>query len=258
MKFTNLLLPLASCLVFGSCMPQKQFVAATPPGALRSTTATREIMELANEIRKPLARARYMETRPLEIVSVPGWKGYPTRRYQYTKTDRDGTGREAEIVMLNPSAELLATWIVSTSYKLKGKYDPSFGKRLFKHVIGCSGGQFVVRGICLEDMDKDGIHKAYPFQDGVTVEINRITGFPQRPLTAAETKAALESTPSDVTRFYEQARLQSSKPDQWAAYTGTRRASGAAWLEIVRTEYQKAWTTGDNAMLTATAKALGF
>ncbi len=140
-----------------------------------------------------------MEAVGLGAGDVPGWDGYPTRKYRYTLTDRDGTKRTADVVMINPSAEKLAAWILSASHSIKGRNDPGFCGKLFKHVIDCSGGQFVVRGICLEDMDRDGIHKAYPFQDGVTVRLRQINGFPERPLTTDELQAALQSTPADKT-----------------------------------------------------------
>ncbi len=125
-------------------------------------------------------------------------------------------------------------------------------------MITCSGGQFVVRGICLEDMDGDGIYKAYPFQDGVTVRLRQINRFPERPLTEAEMTAALESTTADVVQFYKYARIQSSTASHWSAAVGGAEPAGADWLAIVRSEYQKAWRSSHNAMLTATAKALGF
>lgn len=247
-----------TCVLVNACSTQslpvsRRAVEPPPSATYRSEAAT-----LADAIRVPLRKARYMEARPLGAVQVTGWQGYPTRKYGYTLTDRNGTRREAEAIMLNPTAEQLADWIVSASYTINGGYDSTFCNRLFKYVIDCSGGQFVVRGICLEDMDRDGIHNAYPFQDGVTVSIKQISGYPQRPLTAQETQAALQSTTSNVVSYSKKARLQSSLPAHWAAYSGTSEASGAEWLKTVRTEYQKAWNSRENPMLTATAKALKF
>jgi hypothetical protein len=244
------------CLLLSACAdPSYPRRLSEPPP---SASYRSEAAALAGSIREPLQKARYMEARPLGPAKVAGWESYPLQKYGYTLVDRNGTRRDAEAIMLNPSAEQLAEWIVSASYSLKGRYDEAFCKKLFDHVIGCSGGQFVVRGICLEDMDGNGIHKAYPFQDGVTVRIKQIGGFPERPLTTQETAAALGSTPADVTQFYKSARLQSSTPSHWASFTHTGEVSGAEWPKTVRTEYQKAWNSRENKMLTATAKALGY
>jgi hypothetical protein len=200
--------------------------------------------------------SKYMEGRDLGPVDVPEWKGYPTHQWGYTQTDRNGTKRPATVIMLNPSAEQLARWVVRASYDLQRKYDPVFCDALLKHVFLCSGGQFVVRGICLEDMDGDGIHTAYPFRDGVTVKLNGIPGYPNRPLTTTESNIALNAPLTAVTQFAKRARLQSTQPAEWAAFTGTQPVEDAAWLSVVREEYQRAWNADSNRMLTATANAL--
>lgn len=232
--------------------------SAASISAAKSAATVADITAFAGKIRTPLKKARYMESQDLGVVEVPGWKGFPTRKFRYALKDRDGTVRSVEAIMLNPPAEMLATWILSASHSIKGKTDPVFCKRLFDHVITCSGGQFVVRGICLEDMDGDGIHKAYPFQDGVTVRLQKIDRFPERPLTEIELKAALESTIADVEQVYKYARIQSSTASQWAASVGGAELSGGDWLAAVRSEYQKAWRSPANAMLAATARALQF
>jgi hypothetical protein len=149
--------------------------------------------------------SKYMEGRDLGLVEIPEWKGFPTHKWEYTQTDCGGTKRPATVIMLNPSPDQLARWIVRASYDLKQKYDPAFCDALLKHVFLCSGGQFVVRGICLEDMDGDGIHTAYPFRDGVTVKVRGIPGYPQRPLTDAESNTALNAPVADITQFAKRA-----------------------------------------------------
>lgn len=256
---TPLSISISAAFVFAAaCTTRPSTASGAATEVFHSSATQPEVRALADQIRGSLKKARYMEGDDLGAAKVAGWEGFPTRKYRYTLVDTDGTKRTAEVVMMNPSAEMLAGWILSASHSIKGKMDPAFCQKLFKHVISCSGGQFVVRGICLEDMDGNGIHKAYPFQDGVTVRLKQLDGFQESPLTAGEQQAALESTPADVTVFSARARLQSSVPADWAAYTGSRHVSGVAWLRIVRTEYQKAWTSPQNPMLTATATALGL
>lgn len=261
---TTVLLTAFGVGFFGACTTStaptsiKAESRTTHPAAAAPSIPANEVAALAEKITSPLKSARYMHGKDLGSVRVPGWEGFPTRKWSYEERDKDGTRRPAELVMLNPDAEKLAAWIISASYEIKGRNDAKFCDKLFNHIIACSGGQFVVRGICLEDMKKTGTYKAYPFQDGVTVRLKQIPDFPKRPLTPGEQSAALNSTQRDVTYFHKKARLQSSEPEHWAAATKTPEASNGAWLDIVRKEYQRAWNSDTNAMLTATAKTLGL
>jgi hypothetical protein len=229
------------------------------PAAATVTLPTTEVTAVAAKVKARYDKgSKYMEGRDLGLVEIPDWKGFPTHKWEYAQTDRDGTRRPATVIMLNPSPDQFARWIVRASYDLKQKYDTAFCDALLKHVFVCSGGQFVVRGICLEDMDGDGIHTAYPFRDGVTVKVRGIPGYPNRPLTEAESNAALNAPVSGITQFAKRARLQSTQPAEWAKFSGTAAVEGAAWLTLVREQYQKAWGSDSNPMLTATAKALGL
>ena len=47
-----------------------------------------------------------------------GWEGYETSRCSYTVTDEDGTIKNADVVMLNPTEMKLARWIITTCKKV--------------------------------------------------------------------------------------------------------------------------------------------
>lgn len=67
---------------------------------------------LAAEIERQLSRARYMEGK-CEPVSIAEWAGFQTQRCVYAVTDKKtGARKQGVVVMLNPSALQLSTWLV--------------------------------------------------------------------------------------------------------------------------------------------------
>src|SRR5690349_13601614 len=87
-----------------------------------STTYAGDIDDLTSQFEARLKALRYMESEDVQNIELPEWKGFPTRRYTYTIKDKDGTLKKADVVMLNPSAKQIATWIINALTDVTGKY----------------------------------------------------------------------------------------------------------------------------------------
>jgi hypothetical protein len=214
---------------------------------------------LASDFEAKLKRSRYMESGDGVPVTIPGWEGFPTRQFTYEVTDKDGTKKPADVVLLDPSADQIARWIVQALVEVRGTYDPAAGAKLFKHILGQSGGQFPVRGVVYEDiLPEDGKNEIYCFHDGVTTAVEGVPHRGTEGMTDAERKASIESK---VTRVYTYARIQSTSPAMWIAAGGAEHVVGAdgkpsqKWLDEVRKAYQAAWTSDRNELMVAWVKA---
>lgn len=214
---------------------------------------------LADEFRDRLARSRYMESKDVRDTVVPGWEGLPTRRYTYMVLDRDGTAKKADVVMLNPSADRIAEWIVSALVEVRGRYDADDGRKLFAHVIGQSGGQFPVAGVVYEDIiPADGVNEIYCFRDGVTVEIEGVPHRGTAPLTPQQVEASIGGK---VKRVFTYARIASTSPKMWIDAGHAKDVLGedgkptVKWLEEVRKAYQSAWDLPRNELIVAYVRA---
>jgi hypothetical protein len=192
-------------------------------------------------------------------VTIPGWEGFPTKQYTYSIKDNDSTMKTADVVLLDPTADQIAQWIVSALLEVRGKYDPEEGRKIFKHVISQSGGQFPVAGVVYEDiLPADGVNEIYCFRDGVTVEIDGVKHRGAAPMTPDQIQSSLTGK---ITRVFQYARIQSTSPKMWIDSTGEKSVLDdngkptPQWCQIIRREYQKAWTSDRNALMVAWVKA---
>lgn len=248
-------------LLIGACL-----LAAPKGGLLAQTPTTRPDPRgfadaLAREFVEPLAKARYLEAGPGVEVSVPKWQGFPTRRHTYSVTDKDGRRKSADVILLDPSAQQIARWIVSALIEVEGKYQPDRGRALFTHIIGQSGGQFPVAGVVYEDiLPADGVNEIFCFRDGVTVAVEGVPHRGTEPLTPDQIQ---QSIAGEVKRVYTFGRIASTSPQQWIASGGDAGVLDSdgkptcMWLDKVRAAYQDAWRSDRNALLVAWLRGQG-
>ena len=236
--------------------PAQPAPPAGPPAAL-SAGDEPAAAELAKEFADRLQRSRYMESKQVKDAAVAGWEEFPTKRYTYSVKDRDGTVKTADVVLLDAPAERIARWIVSALVEVKGSYEAEEGRKVFKHILAQSGGQFPVAGVVYEDiLPEDGRNETYCFRDGVTVEVEGVEHRSTRPLTPPEVEASISGK---VTRVFTYARIQSTSPKQWIDAGGSPGVmhdgrSTEQWLEAVRAAYQKAWASDRNGLVVAWVK----
>jgi len=215
--------------------------AAAPkatPGPVDPTVAA----ALAERLEPRLRQARYMDRR-CEPVAIPRWEGYETRRCEYQVKDAaTGVVKPGLVVLLDPSALQLATWIVSACAQAAPEAPAAdCARHLETRILGQSSGHFAVAGVVLEDiLPEDGVYEAYAFRDGVTV---RAKGFEQG-TTEVLDPARLAAAAGPVTATASKAapaRLAGVTRAEFKAFRPGAKVEGLAWLETVRAEYQRAW-----------------
>jgi hypothetical protein len=205
---------------------------------------------IASQLRTP----REMEQTNLGVIErFPQWEGFPLTHWRYTTPDK----KTAEVIMLNPSNEQLAKWVVNACFETKGGGLSGedlfkFSKQLCDQIIGQTGGQFPVAGIVYENMG-GGAFLVWGFRDGVTVGYSGIENEVPTQVTERQIKASLNRlTPLRYVGY--QARLQSLTREEYIAAGGKENVSGRAFLDVNRKFYQEAWNHGRNQMLIYWAK----
>jgi len=217
------------------------------------------VAELVKEFGDRMVRSRYMESKTVAEVQVPGWEGFPTRRYTYqVKDKKDGLVKSADVILLDAPPERVARWIVQAIVEVKGDYDPAQGKKVFANIIGQSGGQFPVAGVVYEDiLPEDGKNEIYCFRDGVTVMVEGVPHRGTEPMTKEQVAASIDGK---VKRVYTYARICSTSPLMWIEAGGEKdvwdgKKATEAWMNVIRREYQAAWNSDRNALIVAWVKA---
>ncbi len=234
--------------------------ATTAPVSLSPDQAA-DSKKLAADFSDRLQRSRYMESGESKEMHVPGWEKFPTRRYHYSVTDKNGpvnsTVKSADVVMLNPSADQIARWIVSALVEVKGAYAPEDGQRIFKHIIAQSGGQFPIAGVVYEDiLPADGVNEIFCFRDGVTVQVEGVKHRGTEPMTPEQIEASISGK---VTRVFTYARIQSTTPQQFIDAGGAKDVLKDGkptdqWMAEIRKAYQEAWGKDRNLLMVAWVK----
>lgn len=214
------------------------------------------VERLTKKYADKLQRARYMEQNG-EAATYPGWEGFPLTKYRYAVTDKNGQQKSATVIMLNPSVEQLARWVVKACLVVKGSADSAYTDKLFNRVLEQSGGQFPVAGIVFEDqIPQDGIYEIYCFRNGVTVQVNGVPHRGTAPPTGDEIEKSLNGEVIWIGRF---ARLQGTTTEEYTANGGTTEVGNnanrkAVWLEVSRQLYQAAWGNDRNELMIAWAR----
>lgn len=228
--------------------------AAAAPTTL-SVAGSSQVAALVKEFGPRLLKSRYMESGASTDVVVRGWEGFPTKRFTYAVTDKNGAKKSADVVLLDPSPTQMAMWIVSAIREVNGTDDDALARKAFANAIGQSGGQFPVAGVVYEDiLPEDGVNEAYCFRDGVTVAVEGVKHRGVDPLSPAEIEASISGK---VTRVFKYARIQSTTPEQYIAIGGAKHVLGAdgkpsmQWPIAIRQEYQAAWRSERNALIVA-------
>lgn len=231
--------------------------SATPVAA--PTAAQREalVAQLVEKHGDRLMQSQYMRKK-CEAVEWPGWEGYPTIKCRYPVVDRPtSTTKYAEVVMLNASPARVAHWVVTACYDAGTKQPEADADRLYRHILGQSGGQFPVAGVVYEDMEGDGFKKVYCFRDGVTVRVKGVQHRTTATLTPAEIEASLTG---EIETVFTYARISSTTPQQYKDAGGTRdvgtnRDRTLEWPRAIAEQYQRAWNSDRNELISAWAKA---
>lgn len=207
----------------------------------------------------------YMAGELLGMVdSLPGWEGFPVKWYQYQTGADIYTHRPktAQVYLLNPSAEKLAMWIVTTCWIVKHSLDYRYTHAVFQRAKLQSGAQFPVKGLVYEDQYTAGFFEPYVFKDGVTVYVKDSSWFPADKIcTPAQIAYYLHLTNDQIKdQTGQYARIVSTTREDYMAAGGKADVGSmsnrkTAWLDVVRQLYQKAWRSDSNELMIDWAKS---
>jgi hypothetical protein len=212
-----------------------------------------EIDALALKIEKPLKAARYMEVNCVP-VAITGWENQATSKCSYSIRDKkQSTNKLGLVVMLNPSATLLSTWIINACKDIRPAENLVIcTKRLSDRVISQSGGQFPVAGIVYEDLiPRDGIYESYGFASGVTTLLKGVKHRNTMALSAEELEFALTAAPIKTASDSAFARIVGVTRSEYKRSNPSADVAGLNWLKIVADEYKKAMKSDRNGLLEA-------
>lgn len=217
----------------------------------------KELNQIISLIGNRLQIVRYMEQNCIDF-KYDGWEDYPTIKCNYTVTDKkSGQQKKATVIMLNPSAEKLSRWIITTCKIVKGTLKISDAKILLNHIMKESHAQYPVAGIVYEDiLPNDGLYEIYCFRDGVAVEVKGVKHRDTIQPSFDKIQASLYGKVENVLKY---ARISSTTPNQYIGNGGNRDVGNnnkrkIEWLYVSRELYQKAWDSNVNELIIAWAK----
>ena len=259
MKKVILFLFSVSCLLTGASLQ------ARTPRALRQYM--RDSLSVVTQRCQKVLNAAYMEGTLLEERrDVPGYEGYPVKLYEYWtgKDIKTGEPKKGLVLLLDPSPEKLAKWIINAVWDVRGEVRYADVERVRKFILYQSGGQFPVKGVVYEAMYTPGFYEPYVFKDGVTVYVkDGPMKAEDKTCTEEQLLFYLSMENSDLkenTGTF--ARICSTTRTMYYAAGGTdevgRDEAGfksQAWLSTVRRLYLQAWDSDRNFLIYAWAKA---
>ncbi len=237
-------------------LPTGALASVGKPSSPRHSTAgssakTRTVVKYLRRKAKRAIASRYM-AQSCKSVSHPGYEGLAVKRCRYQVAD----GKQAEVIMLNPSAKRLARWIAASCTAVAQRLTRRCVDFLLERIVMHSGAQFPVAGIVMEDIrPRDGVFEAYCFRDGIKIAAAGFHNGTTKVLSDADIRACMLS---EVRRVFLFARLAGTLPEEYRAYggklaVGTSKTPTAAWLTASRSSYRKAWASGHDFFLSAWA-----
>lgn len=196
--------------------------------------------------------------------TIPGWEGFPVKLYSYqTGVDvKINQSKKGLVYMLNPTPEMLAMWICTTAWEVKGSLDFQYTDKIFKFIRWQSGAQFPVKGVVYEDMYEKGFYEPYVFKDGVTVYVaDSLMLSKDKHPNEEQLNYYLRLTNDQIkpqTGRY--ARIISTNREMYTAWGGNEPVGNTddrrqLWLDVVRELYKKAYRSDRNELMIAWAKA---
>jgi hypothetical protein len=201
-----------------------------------------------------LANGRYMEQNCTPVTQA-GWDGFPTMRCTYTEL-----GAKASVTLLDPDATQLARWTVTACLDAGATQMKRCAKYLRLRIWGASNAQFPVSGYVIEPKSVLGGSSNDPlcflFRDGVTIRTQNVTTHAPENGECKPQSAETES----ASKAFNFARIASTSREEYRMFPGApdigNSGSGDLRLiEVTRKEWQVAWASDRNKLLSAAAVA---
>lgn len=207
----------------------------------------------------------------LDSNPYPRWQDFSQdlMKCDYTQDDRKGRKgpiighKKATAITLDPSIDVLASWVVATCLIVKHNANQTCTDGLMNQILNASNAHFVIAGVVLEDQWPcpdgkhcgNGIIESYNFRDGVTVSIKGgLKNFSETQASDPQILKAL-APDSTITAAHKYARIQSTCREHYQAYEKAmgrepENVKGLNWLTVVRALYQDAWRRAHDVSLT--------
>jgi hypothetical protein len=207
----------------------------------------------ARYVAKIASGGRYME-RNCVPAALPGWTGFPLQRCEYAHL-----GATARVTMLNPDANRLARWTVTACLDARAAQMDRCLRHIERRIWHASNAQFPVSGFVIEPRSVLGMSPpnaplCFLFRNGVTMRTASLTTAPP-----AAGRCGPETAESDpATKAFRFARIASTTRKEYAVLDGTLPVGDVGdvrFLDAVRLEWQSAWRSDRNRLISASAIA---
>ena len=177
-------------------------------------------------------------------LDYPRWIGFPVRRCAYTDL-----GATVHTYMLNADRHKLAVWTVIACNDASASDVRACVRWLTSEMqMAASYSVFSVAGYVPEP-ESGGL--CFLFRDGVTVWTSLRPHFrkPDRNSCGGNEAKNMRS----LVRSGQFARVASTTRAEYTAVHPTIPGSGLHWVDVTRSEYQKAWTSNRNELISVRA-----
>lgn len=218
---------------------------------------------LIQKAKRVLSHAYMVQNLLTTTDTLPGWEGFPVKLYEY-QTGNDlytGKPKTGKVYLLNPSPEKLAMWVATACWEVKHSLDQEYTNALLKWIDGQSNSQFPVKGVVYEDQYTKNFQEPYAFKDGVTVYIKDSTMWPgDKTCTPEQLEFYLHISNNDLKeQTGKYARISSTRREDYKSAGGKEDVGDAndrkqKWMEVVRDNYKKAWSSDKNELIIMWAK----
>jgi hypothetical protein len=179
------------------------------------------------------------------VMNYPNWIGFPVTKCAYSDI-----GATVHTYMLNADRAKLARWVITSCHDAKTSNMHGCIKWLVGQMISsASYNIFPVAGYIPEPEDCD--YTCCLFRDGVTVKTALRPHF-AKPINGSCGPDDAEST-LPLTWAGQFARIASTTRADYKTVHPEASVDGVKWVDIVRSEYQKAWNSDRNELLAAKA-----
>ncbi len=191
----------------------------------------------------------------LPEINLLHWEGFPVQSCAYA-----AGGIAVRTHMLNPSAEQLARWTVTACMDARAAVPRDCIGYLARQIMTSSGGIFAVAGFmpsAVEAGHGRGTVYCHLYRNGVMIntdhwkEARRPSGATCGPAEEIERPARFAKAAAHIAATTRQEYRSAGGLDA----VGSDADGNVRWLDVVRLQYQQAWGSDRNTLISAKAKA---
>jgi hypothetical protein len=218
--------------------------AVSPTSALAATLATQisnaTDLQYAETLIKPWTSAGCDPPR----LDYPRWSGFPVAKCAYSDI-----GATVHTYMMNADREKLARWTVTACQDAKANNMRGCIRYLTSEMSNAASFSIFPIAGYIPEPEGDGL--CYLFRDGVTVKTKLRPHFAKPMNQSCGDDEAENELPLMWAGLF--ARVASTIREDYQAVHPDVPVSGLQWVDVTRAEYQKAWTSDRNELISVKA-----